>query len=80
VLQTTDGLNRIALWDDRIKITTPLFEVDAADSMFTGDIVAMGTITGQTDVIADTVSGKNHDHDQPNDSAGNTEATTDPPN
>lgn len=38
-----------------------------------GDITATGTITGQTDVVADTISGKTHTH--PGDSGG----TTGPP-
>lgn len=66
VLQSTDGTKRIAIWNDRIKITTPLFEIESDDTQ------ATGTITAAVDVIADGVSLKNHTHSGVQPGGGNT--------
>lgn len=78
VLQTTDGLNRIALWDDRIKITTPILEVDAVNANFSGKITAVGLITG-SDFTDGTTVYSTHLHAQDDDGAGDSEADTDEP-
>lgn len=36
--------------------------IEGADVTITGNLTVSGTITGQTDVIADTISGKSHVH------------------
>lgn len=54
----------------KITLRAPTVEIDASsqftvnspDSEFSGNITAQGTITGVTDVVADTISGKTHVH------------------
>lgn len=65
--------------DGTAEITVDTLKVNG-NIEHTGDQTSTGTITGQTDVVADTVSLKNHTHNQPNDSGGNTEQPTDAPN
>lgn len=58
VLQTLDGTQRIAIWPDRVKITSDsLVIIDSPLTTFTGNIGAVdlnvsGTITAAVDVIA----------------------------
>lgn len=69
VLQTLDGLERIAIDSNgvrmdsasRIKFTAPVIEIDG-DIDHTGDQTSSGTITGDVDVVAGTISGKTHTH------------------
>lgn len=75
-IQTLDGTTRIALSAGKVKIVSS-DEVEAECSKLTitatnvnitgttaitGDLTVSGTITGQTDVVAGTVSGKTHIH------------------
>ena len=63
VLQSLDGADKITLGPDSIKLKHhTLIEFDAPSVTMTGDLTVDGTITGQTDVVADTVSGKTHVH------------------
>lgn len=69
VLQTLDGLERIAIDSNgvrmtsanRIELTAPVIEIDG-DIDHTGDQTSSGTITGDIDVVAGTISGKTHTH------------------
>lgn len=57
VLQTVDGTQRVAIWADRVKITsTNRVIIDAPDAQFTGDIHADG------DIVAGTISLRHHRH------------------
>lgn len=53
VLQSIDGASRIAIGMGTVKVTTPLFEVDAATAHFTGDVTADGHVTGNG-IVLDT--------------------------
>lgn len=46
-----------------VNVTCTDLNVTAPLSTFTGNVVVTGTITGQTDVIADTIELKDHVHD-----------------
>jgi hypothetical protein len=54
----------------KIELTAPVINISASTSMtittqlltLNGDLTVTGTVTGQTDVISDTISGKNHVH------------------
>lgn len=69
VLQTLDGLTRIAIdsngvrvdSENLIKLTAPTIEIQG-DINHTGDQTSSGTITGSIDVVASTISGKTHVH------------------
>lgn len=69
VLQTLDGLEQIAIDSNgvrmtsasRIELTAPVVEINGTID-HTGDQTSSGTITGSTDVIAGTISGKTHPH------------------
>lgn len=62
VLQNLDGTVRIAIGDDRVKITAPLVQIVAPSVTMSGNLIVTGTITGLTDVVAGTKSGKTHTH------------------
>lgn len=69
VLQTLDGMERIAIDANGVRMTSasvirleaPVIDI-IADINHTGDQTSSGTITGDTDVIAGTISGKTHAH------------------
>lgn len=68
VLQNLDGTVRIALWSNKVKITAPTVEIDTLNLNCSGSI----NVTG--DVIAGTVSLKNHTHPGVMTGPGNTGA------
>ena len=85
-IQTLDGTTRISLKSGSVKvvssnavtvdstsltITSPTVSI-IGETTITGDLTVSGTITGQTDVIADTISGKSHKHTNGTASDGNT--------
>ena len=84
VLQTLDGTVRIALFDDKVKITAPEIVLDTPLTTVTGEIQAgtnpaygntasfRGNITTTHDVIAQTVSLHNHTHNGVQPGGGNT--------
>lgn len=83
VLQTLDGSQRVAIWPDRVKITSDHIIMDAPLTTFTGAIVAdgsratsnaefNGTIHTTGDVIADTISLQTHVHSGVQSGASNT--------
>lgn len=51
VLQSLDGVSRIALGTDRVKITTPLFEIDAAATTISGTLTVDGVLTGAGTIV-----------------------------
>ena len=61
VLQSVDGSVKIALWPDRVRITSPLVEI------YGGDVKVFGG-----DVMADGVSLKHHTHGGVETGGGNT--------
>lgn len=56
VIQNAEGTVRIALWEDRVKITAPTLEVDAESATFSGTLHADGLITSGTDVQSGAVT------------------------
>ena len=70
VLQSLDGTERIAIDGDGVRInseslitlTAPTIEING-DIAHTGDQTTSGTITGDIDVVAGTISSKTHKHD-----------------
>ena len=79
VLQSLDGNVKISLTNARIKLKAPLVEVDTPNANYTGNITAAGTITGDVDVVSQTISLRGHTHAQPDDGGGSTEAETEAP-
>lgn len=64
VIQSLDGTIKISLGANKIHLVHPmLLTIDAPNTQVNGNLTATGTITGQTDVIFATISGKNHLHD-----------------
>ena len=75
-IQTLDGSTRIAISDKKVKIvSSEEVEVECesltmeatnvnikGNTVITGDLTVTGTITGQTDVVAGTISGMSHIH------------------
>jgi hypothetical protein len=51
VLQSTNGLVRVALGSDRLKLTAPLVEVEAADTTFSGTVTVAGLFTGNGTIV-----------------------------
>ncbi len=80
VIQSLDGTVRIALWEDKIKITAPEIILNASTSVTldtplvacTGDVTVEGNITADGDVLADGVSLHNHTHGGVQTGGGNT--------
>ena len=73
VIQSLDNTIKITLSPDKITMVHPtLIETSAPNWNHTGNMTATGTITGEVDVISDTISGKNHVHTQPNTTANAT--------
>lgn len=87
VLQTADGTQRIALWPDKVKITSSTrIVLDAPITTITGIMETLneggvatasiinGTLQATVDVMAQTVSLKNHTHGGVQTGGGNTGA------
>lgn len=84
VLQSLDGTVRIALFEDKVKITAPEIVLDTPLTTITGELQAgtnpsygntasfRGNITTTHDVIAQTVSLHEHTHNGVQTGAGNT--------
>lgn len=51
VFQSLDGVSRIAVGDDRVKITTPLLEVEAAAMTVSGTLTVDGVLTGNGTIV-----------------------------
>lgn len=68
VLQSVDGTVRIAIGNDRVKITAPLVEIDAPTVTISGDLDVAGHVTG-AGIMLDT-----HTHGGVQPGAGNTGA------
>jgi len=64
VLQTLDGSQRVAIWADKIKITsTTLVEIDAPETEMTGNLTVQGNIESTSgDVKAQAITLKTHKH------------------
>ena len=74
VIQNQSGTVRLSLTDQRIKMTAPAVEIAATDFTVTANTAITGTLTNNGVNVGST-----HTHPQPNDSAGNTEQDTEPP-
>jgi phage baseplate assembly protein gpV len=67
VLQNLSGTVKIAIFENKVKITAPIVEIDAPITHLSGDLIVDGTITapmviGSTDVVASGKSGAMHTH------------------
>lgn len=71
VLQNLDGTVRLSMTDDRIKMTVGgttvtiddgTVTVSGANMIVDGNVDATGTVTGDTDVVSDGTSLRNHVH------------------
>ncbi|MCG1038801.1 MULTISPECIES: Gp138 family membrane-puncturing spike protein [Burkholderiaceae] len=63
VLQSADGLVRVALWSDKLKLTAPMVELDAANVHCTGNLTADGRVTGRGGVTFGETPAETHRHD-----------------
>lgn len=62
VIQNLSGTVKIALFENKVKITAPLVEINAPLTHLSGDLIVDGTVIGTTDVVAGSISGKSHTH------------------
>lgn len=62
VIQKLDSSVRIAIHDDKVKITAPAIIFDTPQATFTGDVQVDGTINADGDVVASGISGNSHVH------------------
>jgi phage baseplate assembly protein gpV len=81
VLQNYAGTVRIALWEDKVKITAPSVLFDTPTATFTGTINVLNTNSSETpcqiagninatgDIVAGSISLQNHVHTNGNDGA-----------
>lgn len=82
VLQNLDGSVRVAIWSNKVKITSPLVEIDAPTTHITGAVQIDGAVTTNStivsvgDITGNSISLNNHVHPQGADSAGNTQQNT----
>ncbi|WP_197328954.1 Gp138 family membrane-puncturing spike protein [Ralstonia syzygii] len=63
VLQSSDGSVRVALWPDKLKLTAPMIELDAADVNCTGNLTTEGRVTGKGGVTFGKTPAETHRHD-----------------
>lgn len=53
VIQNNSGTVRIAIWDDKVKITAPSVIIDAPETTCTGNLTVEGIITAEADIMAE---------------------------
>ncbi|CAH0447780.1 hypothetical protein LMG10661_03853 [Ralstonia syzygii subsp. syzygii] len=61
-MQSADGSVRIALWPDKIKMTSPTIELDAQNVNCTGNLTTEGRVTGKGGVTFGETPAESHRH------------------